>query len=301
MIVPQSLNKGDKIGILSTGNTISKKDIEPAISIIEGWRLEPVIGKTIGLKKGSFAGTDKQRLVDFQEMLDNTEIKAILQAAGGYGSVRIIDQVDFTKFKKNPKWMCGYSDATYIHWHLQGILNLCSIHSTMPIDIMEQGVLNESWSSLRNILFGEKVNYSIPSSTLNRTGTGEGILVGGNLAIICNLSGSNSDIDLDGKILFIEDVEQHHFQLDAFMMALRKTSRVQKLKGLIVGKMTKIKEDNPPFGMNANEIIMNAVNDLNFPVCFEYPAGHEGIHLALPLGKKVKLEITKENVQLQEF
>jgi muramoyltetrapeptide carboxypeptidase len=300
MIIPRPVKEGDKIGIISTGNCISKKDVKDAVKIIEGWGLIPVIGKTIGLRHGCFAGKDEDRLQDFQLMLDDESITAIIQAAGGYGSVRIIDAVDFKKFKKSPKWIAGYSDTTYIHWHLQGNLNTCSIHSTMPIDIKQEGVIKKSWNSLKTALFGERIFHKIKSEKLNRPGEGEGILVGGNLSIICNLSGSNSDIDLDGKILFIEEVNQHHFQLDGYMMALIKTSRVQKLKGLIVGQLTRIKEDKPAFGMTAQEIILNSVKDFDFPVCFNYPAGHQGLHLALPLGKKIKLSVTRKEVTIEE-
>lgn len=302
MIVPPSVKSGDKVGILSTANSISYSDIFPAIQLLKSWGLDPVIGKTIGLQHGSFAGTDQERLEDFQMMLDDPEIKCIHQAAGGYGSVRIIDDVDFTSFKKKPKWVCGYSDVTYLHWHLQGVVGSCSVQSTMPVDIRDQGLIDESWETLRKVIFGEKVYYSIPPArTLRKEGVAEGVLVGGNLSIISNLSGSNSDIDLTGKILFIEDIDQHYFHLDGFMMALRKTSRMQKLRGLLVGRLTNIIEDVPPYGKTPEEIIIDAVADFDFPVCLNYPAGHEGPHYAMPFGKRFRMEVKSDETVLKEL
>jgi muramoyltetrapeptide carboxypeptidase len=210
---PPFLKQGDTVGIVSLGNPIAKKAVYPAQKILESWGLRTVLGKTIGIKKGSFAGSDEVRIHDYQEMLDDPHIHAILHAHGGDGALRVIDKLDYTSFKKNPKWIAGYSDVTFLHNHIHGNFGIKTIHSTMPVDIASQGILKDSWETLRKAFFGEDLSCEIVPHKLNKIGNAKGILTGGNLSILCALQGTNSDINTDGKILFIESVAEHYLRL----------------------------------------------------------------------------------------
>ena len=298
MINPPVLKKGDKIALISTGNAASEDEIRKAEEIIQGWGLVTVRGKTIGLKDGSFAGNDEQRLKDLQKMLDDEEIKCILQTMGGYGIVRIIDQLDFTKFKYNPKWIAGYSDTTFLHGYVQGMLNTTSIQSTMPVDLSGKYYKN-SWETLRKALFGEELDYYINPHPLNRFGKSKSPVTGGNLSILCNIRSTTSDINTNGTILFIEETSEHMFHIDGFIMALKRANKLAHLKGLLVGTFSDMQEDDPPFGCTVEELIKSRVEEYDFPICFGFPAGHEGEHKALILGGIASLEVTKEGARLK--
>ncbi|WP_026461574.1 S66 peptidase family protein [Adhaeribacter aquaticus] len=291
MIKPSYLQAGDKIGVISTSNFTEESYINQLLDILKSWQLEPVLGKTIGPRAGSFAGPDELRKNDLQEMLDNDAIKAILQTTGGYGIFRIIDQVSFRNYKYKPKWIVGYSDTTFLHSHLQGSLGTASIQATMAADL-EAGYEEASWESLRKALFGEELSYTIKTHPLNRAGVAEGILVGGTASILCNAKGTFSEVNTNGNILFLEEVGEKHFRLDSYIMSLKKAGKFKYLKGLIIGHLTDILEDEPPFGMTPEEIIHNAVKELDFPVCFGFPAGHSSPNLALKFGIPVRLQVT---------
>ena len=258
---------------------------------MHSWGLEVVIGKTIGLDNNQLAGTDEERAADFQQQLDNPNIKAIWCVRGGYGTVRMIDLLDFTKFKQSPKWIVGFSDVTVIHSYINN-LNIATIHGAMPITVGKASV--ESIESLRKSLFGESLNYEIPSDSANRLGNTKGEIVGGNLSILYSLMGSNAQIDCKGKILFIEDLDEYLYHIDRMMMSLKRCGCFEDLNGLIVGTMTKMKDNDIPWGKNANQIIEDVTKGYSFPVLYNFPAGHFRDNRALIFGKQVSLELNKE-------
>lgn len=290
------LKQGDQVGIVSTARKISLEEISQSISTIESWGLKVVVGKTIGLEQNQYAGTDEQRLQDFQMMLDNPEIKAIICARGGYGTVRIIDEIDFRKFLKQPKWICGFSDVTVLHSHLHSVYDIPSIHSPMLIQFSKN--TPESIDTLRKALFGEKLEYEFSTHPLNRNGEAKGILVGGNLSLLHTLSGTASDINTDGKFLFIEDLDEYLYHIDRMILNLKRSGKLENLAGLIVGGMTKMKDNEIPFGKNAEEIIFDAVKEFDFPVCFNFPAGHIEDNRALIFGEKISLQISESICKL---
>jgi len=295
MIQPEFLQKNDTVAIVSTARKISLEDIKPAIDLLESWGLNVVIGKTIGFEENQFAGNDTQRTTDFQQMLNNPKIKAIWCARGGYGTVRIIDNLDFTEFKKHPKWIVGYSDITVLHSHIHN-LGFETLHATMPLDVAKTH--KESLTSLKNSLFGENNIYEIKSSEENKIGKGSGELVGGNLSILYSLLGSESNIKTDGKILFIEDLDEYLYHIDRMMMNLKRNGYFNNLKGLIVGGMSGMHDNAIPFGKNAKEIILDTVSEFDFPVAFDFPAGHISDNRALVLGRKVNLTVNKDKTNL---
>jgi muramoyltetrapeptide carboxypeptidase len=291
MILPPFLKAGDKVGVLSTSNFTEQAYIDELIKILKEWKLEPVLGKTIGPREGSFAGSDKLRRNDLQQMLDDNEIKAVLETMGGYGIIRVIDQVDFNKFKFSPKWLVGYSDTTFLHSHVQGMLSTASIHGTMAADL-QGGYKAGSWESLRKALFGEKLKYKIKSHPLNREGKSEAMLVGGTVSVLCNAKGTLSEVNTNGKILFLEEVGEHQYRLDSYLTSLKKAGKFEYVKGLLVGQLIDIKIDEPPFGRSPEEIVLDAVKEYDFPVCFGFPAGHGGVNKAMIFGAPVRMTVT---------
>jgi muramoyltetrapeptide carboxypeptidase len=292
MITPAYLNKGDKIGIAATARKIIEIEILPAVKKLEEWGLEVVTGKNLFKQYNQFAGTDEERTEDLQNLLDDSSIKAIICARGGYGTVRIIDKLDFTKFKNKPKWIVGYSDATVLHSHIHTNFGIETLHAVMPFnrEFWEDNS-GMSLESLRKALFGEKLSYNISASQLSIQGESSGILTGGNLSILYSLCGSNSDINTEGKILFVEDIDEYLYHIDRMMMNLKRTGKLSKVAGLIVGGMSEMKDNTVPYGKTAEEIILETVKDYDYPVCFGFPAGHTNQNYALILGKEVKLTI----------
>lgn len=293
---PPYLKKKDKIAIVSTARKISVKEIELAIQTFESWGLEIVLGKTIGIANNQFAGSDEERAADFQEMMNRTDIKAIVCGRGGYGTVRIMDYLDFTAFTHNPKWIVGYSDVTILHAHINNYLGIQTLHSTMPINFGNN--TEASISTLKLTLFGEAENISFQSNILNRFGTCEGEIIGGNLSILYSILGTKSGFNPDGKILFIEDLDEYLYHIDRMMMALKRAGKLNKLKALIVGGMTQMNDNTIPFGKNAKEIIKEHCQEFNYPICFDAPFGHIDNNIALNFGKKIKLSIEEEKVSI---
>ena len=286
MIIPPYLKKGDTVAIVATARKNIEDNLQPAISWLKNWGLEVVIGKTIGLDKNQLAGTDEERAADFQTQLDNPNIKAIWCVRGGYGTVRMIDLLDFTKFKQNPKWIVGFSDVTVLHSHLNN-LGFASIHGIMPVS---SKATEEAKESLRKALFGEPLAYTVPCDTMNRYGKAKGELVGGNLSILFSLLGSPSAVNCDDKILFIEDLDEYLYHIDRMMMNLKRNGCLESLKGIIVGGMTKMHDNEIPWGMNALEIIDDVTKKYNIPIIYNFPAGHMADNHALIFGKQVTLE-----------
>ncbi|MFN7012888.1 MAG: LD-carboxypeptidase [Bacteroidia bacterium] len=286
MIIPTYLKKGDKIGIVATARKISEAELAPALRIIEEKGLIPVLGKNLLRGYHQFSGTDAERCEDLQNMLDDDSIKAIIVARGGYGTVRIIDSVDFTKFKQHPKWIVGYSDITVLHSHIHNMLSIATLHATMPINFLHDTYATET---LFKALFGEKIFYEFEAHPLNRKGSVKGQVVGGNLSLLYALNGSVSDLNTDGTILFIEDLDEYLYHIDRMMMNLKRSGKLAHLKALIVGGMSDMKDNTIPYGKTAEEIIAEHVAEFNYPVCFGFPAGHIKNNYALKLGADGKL------------
>lgn len=289
---PAFLKPGDTILIIGTARARSKDQIEPAISILKSWGLKVELGKNIYEKHHQFAGTDEQRAADLQWALDHKTAKAVLMAGGGYGTLRIIDKVKFTNFKKYPKWFIGYSDATIIQARLQQ-LKYPSIHGPMAFKFLDDEVAT---TSIKHLLFNESFSYKIPANKLNRIGKANAEMVGGNLSLIYALSGSKDDLDTRGKILFIEDLDEQLYHIDRMMLQLKRSGKLKGLKGLIVGGMTEMKDNAVPYGKIAEEIILDTVKEYKYPVCFNFPAGHIKRNMAFFLGKKVKLIVEDNKV-----
>lgn len=293
---PEFLKKGDKVAIVCPASYI-KGDIDIAVEVLTSWGLRVKIGKSVISQFHQFAGTDEVRRQDLQAVLDDPEIKAIFAARGGYGTIRIIDQLDFRKFKKRPKWIVGFSDITVLHSHLHHRIGVCSIHGQMPKSFNES--TKAALTSLQHALFGREIHLKYSQNTFpNRTGSGNGYLIGGNLAILHSILASPSDGKYDNKILFIEDVGEQHYNIDRMLWTLKRAHKLAKLQGLIVGGFTSLKDSDPPFGQQFEEIIMDKVREYDFPVCFDFPAGHIDNNHSLILGREVTLNVNIEEVSL---
>jgi len=290
------LQPSDKIAIVATARKITIPEIETAIQQFTNWGLEVVLGKTIGASYNQFAGDDALRLQDLQEMLNNPEIKAIICARGGYGTTRIIDQVDFTSFQKNPKWVVGFSDVTALHCHIHR-LGIESVHAIMPVLFPKPGTA-PSIDSLRRILLGEEMTYTAPAHQFNKTGSAQGQLIGGNLSMLYTLTGTRSDIDTTGKLLFLEDLDEYLYHIDRMMVHLDRSGKLANLAGLIIGDMSDMNDNAIPFGKTAYEIILEHTGKYNYPVSYSFPVGHEPLNLALVCGREAKLEVKESGAVL---
>ncbi len=288
MVLPSYLNKGDTVAIIATARKVSKEEIQPAVAFFESYGLSVVLGKNLFESSNQYAGTDAQRTEDLQWALNDKTIKAIIIARGGYGSVRTIEQIDFTEFKKHPKWMVGYSDVTVLHNAIHKI-GVATLHATMPLNFTKN---EEATKSIVDALFGKLIQVETEENYSNISGTAKGQLVGGNLSLIYSLSGTPFDIDTTNKILFIEDLDEYLYHIDRMMMQLKLSGKLKKLKGLIVGGMTDMKDNAIPFGKFPEDIILDAVKEYNYPVCFDFPAGHIDRNLAMYFGREVELTVS---------
>ena len=295
MKIPPYLTKGDTVGILATARKIDMEPLEPAIKLLKSWGLNVVVGKTVGLDNNQLAGADWQRATDFQDMLNDPSISAIWCAKGGYGTVRIIDRIDFTKFKKKPKWFIGFSDATVMHSHINN-MDIATLHAIMGISVAH--ATPDAIESFRKSLFGEKLSYSIAPHTFNKPGKATGELVGGNLSVLFSIVGSPSEIDYKGKILFIEDLDEYLYHIDRMMMNLKRNGYFKNVKGIIIGGMTKMRDNDIPWGHDALEIIQDITKEYNIPICFNFPAGHIQDNRALVFGKEITLDITATGTKI---
>lgn len=291
MITPPHLQKGDTVAILATARKNLDDNLKPAIDLLKSWGLNVVIGSSIGLDNNQLAGTDEQRAADFQQQLNNPNIKAIWCVKGGYGTVRMIDLLDFTAFKKNPKWIVGFSDVTVLHNHLN-TLGFKSIHGIMPVTVAK--ATPEAIETLRIALFGAKLKYEIDPFMMNRPGKATGELVGGNLSILYSLFGSPSAIDCTDKILFIEDLDEYLYHIDRMMINLKRNGCLESIKGIVVGSMTKMKDNDIPWGKNAIEIIEDVTKTYHIPVLYNFPAGHIQDNRALILGDIVTINVNEK-------
>lgn len=296
MKTPPYLRKGDIVAIVCTASAV-KGGIADGIRILESWGLQVHISPSVSASWNTFAGTDELRQNDLQVALDDAAVKAVFAARGGYGTVRIIDGVDFTRFKKEPKWLIGFSDITVLHGHIQRQTEIPTIHGQMPKSF-EKGTAS-SLESLRKALFGEDLTIQYTTSNMtHRDGQAEGVLIGGNLAILQSILGSPSDPCYDNKILFIEDVGEALYNIDRMLWTLKRAGKLQKLRGLIVGGFTALKESDPPFGQDVPQIILEIVKEYAYPVAFGFPAGHIEDNHALVFGETITLSVENNTVKL---
>lgn len=299
--IPPYLQKGDTIGLVCPAGYMAWEKVQTCIQTLQAWGYRVKTGKTIGGdSKNYFSGSDATRLADFQHMLDDDEVKAILCARGGYGVGRIIDHIDFGRFKKQPKWIIGFSDITILHCHLYSNYSISSLHAPMAAAFNEEGYKNEYVLSLKNALEGKKLKYQCPPHEFNRKGTAIGELVGGNLSLLAHLVGTDSDIKTKGRILFLEDTGEYLYNIDRMMYQLKRSGKLSKLAGLIIGGFTDYKDTERPFGQTAYEIIREVVKEYDYPVCFGFPVSHEKENYALKIGVGYKLKVTKSKTLLEE-
>lgn len=289
---PPYLQKGDTIAIVAPAGILKNRNqvIADAKALVESWGLKVVMGKHVFNKAHHFAGTDEERCQDFQEALDNPSIKAIWSARGGYGSVRILDKLDFTKFKKYPKWIIGYSDITAFHNHVHN-LGVETLHAMMGTSMQDKPEdIEETIATFKKALFGKPLSYTIKSSKFNVKGDASGVLVGGNIAILASMLGSKSQLSTDGKILFIEEIGEYKYAIDRMLQSLKRAGYFSKVKGVIVGGMTKVRRNTTPWGSSIEQLILEIVPK-GIPVLFDFPAGHEPDNRALIMGRKIKLHV----------
>ena len=305
---PCYLGKGDVIGITCPSGSIMIDEIQPAVDKMREWGFEVRIGDTVGLKDFTFAGTDEQRAKDLQRMIDDDSINAIMLGRGGYGAVRIIDAIDFKRFRSNPKWIIGFSDATVFHSHINSNFHIATIHSKMCNSFPDNWATATpeqvaSINSIQQCLAGEKTEYTALPDMNNKEGSAEGILVGGNLSILQNLAGTKSEINTANKILFIEETEEYLYSIDRMLWNLKRSNKLSQLKGLIVGGFTNIKPDDPgqEFGRTIYDLVLEKVNGYNYPVCFNFPVGHQKENYALKCGVKHRLSVSGNKVLLKEM
>ena len=294
MQIPAYLKKGDTVAIIATARKISKEEIEPAILFLKSYGLSVLCGEHLFKVDHQFAGTDLQRSSDLQWALNHKDIKAIIIARGGYGTIKLLENIDFTAFKNNPKWIVGYSDVTVLHSAIH-LLGIASLQATMPINFSKN---KDATKSLVDALFGEYQVITCEPNFLNKEGSATGVLVGGNLSLLYTLSGTPYEIDTTDKILFIEDIDEYLYHIDRMMMHLKLAGKLKHLKGLVVGGMTDMKDNTVSFGKIEEEIILDAVKEYDYPVCFNFPAGHVDKNLALYFGKEIKLEVKSNTVNL---
>lgn len=293
--VPLFLKPGDKVAITCPAKKLPR-DIGDAVKLLESWGLIVILGETVDASWHQFAGTDELRTSDFQHFLNDPSIKAIFAARGGYGTIRIIDSLDFTGFTKEPKWIIGFSDITVLHSHIQALFNIESIHGQMPLTVRDGTEL--SLETLRKALFNEPIEYQYESLYKNRSGDANGLLIGGNLSLLVMMNGSVSEQDYSGKILFIEDVGEYLYSIDRLLWNLKRAGKLNNLQGLIVGAFTEIKDNDIPFGFTVEQIIMEHVKEFDYPVCFNFPAGHITDNRALIFGRKANLKVNNQQVFL---
>ncbi len=293
MKIPQKLQKGDKIGLISTARKVLRSEIDHAINIFKSWDLNIVYGDNLFGSNNQFSGSDEQRASDLQCLINDKSIKAIFCARGGYGTARIIDRIDFKMLQSNPKWIIGYSDITVLHSHLNN-LGIATLHSSMPINFKNN--TSSSIKSIHNCLFETPNSIKLKSHKLNKKGKCSGQIVGGNLSILYSLLGSASDLDTNGKILLIEDLDEYLYHIDRMLLNLKRNKKYNNLKALIVGGMTDLHDNEIPFGKSYEQIILEYFDELSIPICFNFPSGHLNDNRAIKLGCSADLEITEKEV-----
>ncbi|MEO6729318.1 MAG: LD-carboxypeptidase [Candidatus Dojkabacteria bacterium] len=294
MLKPPYLKKGDKIAITCPAKSL-KTPMTDAIKLLESWGLEVVLGETVDAVFHQFSGTDELRAKDMQNLINDPEIKAIIAARGGYGCIRIVDEIDWTPLKQHPKWLIGFSDITVFHLQLQS-MGIQSLHAQMPSTIPDSSAAG--LETLRKALFGEEITYDVPAAIENRIGMAKGELIGGNLSLLTACLNASNDVDYKGKILFIEEVGEYPYTIDRMIRTLDRAGKLKNLKGMILGGFTNIKQNDIPFGFSIPEIINSIISKYDYPVCYNFPAGHLPDNQALIFGREMILNVENLIVQL---
>ncbi|HEX4851009.1 MAG TPA: LD-carboxypeptidase [Puia sp.] len=299
--VPPYLKAGDTIGIVCPAGYKSMEGTQAAIDRFISWGYLVKIGKTVGSDSSNyFSGTDEERLNDFQKILDDDEVNAVFCARGGYGLGRIIEKIDFKKFRNNPKWIIGFSDITILHAHIYANYGISTIHGPMASAFAKDQTGNIYVNSLRNALEGHKIKYHADPHELNRKGEAIGELVGGNLTLVSHLMGTSSELKTKGRILFLEDVGEYLYNIDRMLYQLKRAGKLDKLAGLIIGGFTEMKDTERPFGKKVYEIIHDVVREYRYPISFGFAVSHDKENLALKTGIGYKLKVSKNKVTLEE-
>ena len=299
---PPYLQPGDTIGIVTPAGPISLDEIQPAVKKLQQWGFSVKIGSSVGKKEFTFGGTDEERRDDMQSMLDDSSIRAIICGRGGYGLVRIMDQLDFSLFRKKPKWIIGFSDITLMHNLLQCSFSCASIHAKMcnsfPADWAHADPLQiESIETIKDAIVGKKLEYKVTAQENNRFGMASGILTGGNLRVFESQIGTSTDPNTSNKILFLEDADEYLYNIDRMFWHLKQAGKLSGLNGLIIGGF-RTRPDDPgeEFAYDIHRIVLEKVRDFSFPVCFGFPVGHQKHNLALKYGMKCHLSVSEQGV-----
>jgi muramoyltetrapeptide carboxypeptidase len=300
-VIPPYLKKGDLIGITCPAGFLDRKKTAACVKALTSWGFEVKIGKTIGSdSQNYFSGTDQERQEEFQHMMDDSSVKAILCGRGGYGSTRIIDGLNFKTFRKSPKWIIGFSDITAFHSHLQSRFSIASIHGPMAAAFQTFKRDEKYLESILHCLTGKKMKYTCEPHASNIPGKTKGLLTGGNLALLAHTIGTPSEVETSGKILLIEDIGENLYAIDRMMVQLHRSGKLKDIKGLIAGGFTDMRDTERPFGKSIDQIILNHVGDLNIPVCFGFPVGHQPQNYAVKMGLEYELVVGNNGVTLKE-
>lgn len=286
-----NLKEGSVVGITCPSGYVAAERVNYAIKILQSWGFQVKCGKTIGTEHNYFSGTDAERLADMQAMLDDADVAAILMGRGGYGMSRIIDGLDFDAFRQKPKWVCGFSDITVLHNHIQARFDIPTLHSPMCGHFKPETEQQDFLLSLLRALKGEPQHYVALPSAYNRHGMTTGILTGGNLSLLVHLTGSVSEVDTTDKILFIEDLGEHLYHIDRMLLHLKRAGKLATLKALVVGGFTDLQDTERPFGQTIEAIIYDKVKEYDYPVCFNFPTGHQDINYTIALGRLHRLAV----------
>ncbi len=295
LMQPPFLKAGDTVAIVAPSGVLNnrEREVNQAIDLLKRWKLNVVVGEHVYSKDDHFAGTDLQRAADLQKVMDDPSISAIWCARGGYGTVRVLDQLDYYHFNRKPKWLIGYSDITALHnqLHNQGVQ---SIHALMCTSLTEdESNVDNAIETFRKAIFGDELSYSIEGSTYNKVGFASGQLVGGNLTLLHTMLGSETSIDTSGKILFIEEIGEYKYHIDRMLQSLKRAGYFENLAGVVVGDFSNMRKNTTPWGTSIEQLILDVFENYDYPILFHFPAGHEKDNRALILGKAVNLTVNK--------
>lgn len=292
MTIPEYLKNGDKIAIISTARKVTIEDVYPAVEVFKSWGLIPVLGPNLFEVENQYAGTDQERLSDLMWAFQSSDIKAVICARGGYGSARLLENLNHQILIDNPKWLVGFSDVT-VFLSLFSNLNIPSIHGLMPL-LFKDTNANKSLISLKTALFGNGIEIEVPTNPFNKSGKCNGLAIGGNLSIINSLIGTQADIDIQGKILFLEDLDEYIYHIDRMFLHLKLAGKLENLAGLIIGHFSDLKDNKVPFGKTVFDIVLDHTSKYNYPVCFGFPVGHQFDNIAIKVGVYTELVVSDE-------
>ena len=299
MKFPTYLKPGDTIAIVCPAGYLPAAKAKACINTLKKWGFKVTKGKTLGGKsKNYFSGSFEERLADLQNQIDDPSINAILCGRGGYGTTHLLDHIDWKKFKKNPKWIIGFSDITILHTYLLTEIGVASIHGPMANAFNEDNGINRYTLSLKDSLEGKPVHYTAKPHAQNTYGKATAPMVGGNLSLLAHAVGTNADVDTRGKILFIEDVGEQLYNVERMLLQLKRAGKLSKLKGLVVGGFTSNKDTDRPFGKNIEQVIYDVVREFKFPICFGFPISHEKENVAIIVGGTYRLEVSVHGTTL---